>query len=159
MIIVMQRHDRLVADFEACSRELTGRALDAVTTDQRRGGPMEFLVEFTVAVPSGIPQVELERRSNDEAAAAGKLADDGHLVRLWLASAEPGKTRALGIYRADDRARLDGLLAALPLHDWMQIAVTPLQPHPNDPPRTTPHQVLQDGEPIAMSDCVKEGAR
>jgi muconolactone D-isomerase len=95
---------------------------------------MEFLVDFVVDVPSGTPESEVDRRSNDEAVAARKLADDGHLVRLWRARAEPGKTRALGIYRTDDQRQLDRLLNALPLYDWMQITVTPLEPHPNDPP-------------------------
>jgi muconolactone D-isomerase len=34
---------------------------------------------------------------------------------------------------ADSRTQLDGLLGALPLYEWMHIAVTPLEPHPNDP--------------------------
>jgi muconolactone delta-isomerase len=28
---------------------------------------------------------------------------------------------------------LDRLLRVLPLYDWMQVAVTPLETHPNDP--------------------------
>jgi muconolactone delta-isomerase len=28
---------------------------------------------------------------------------------------------------------MDGILQNLPLHDWMRAAVTPLEPHPNDP--------------------------
>ena len=34
----------------------------------------------------------------------------------------------LGLYRADSEAELDGLLGALPLADWMQVTVTPLEP-------------------------------
>jgi muconolactone D-isomerase len=30
-------------------------------------------------------------------------------------------------------SRLDGLLAALPLADWLRVTVTPLGSHPNDP--------------------------
>lgn len=65
--------------------------------------------------------------------------DRGHLVRLWKLPAAPGETKALGLYRADSEPQLDGLLAALPLYDWMQITVTPLEPHPNDP---APEEVL-----------------
>lgn len=32
-----------------------------------------------------------------------------------------------------NEAQLAGLVGALPLYDWMQIRVTPLAPHPNDP--------------------------
>jgi muconolactone delta-isomerase len=36
-------------------------------------------------------------------------------------------------YRAQSRSELDRLLRTLPLYDWMQMAVTPLETHPNDP--------------------------
>ena len=91
---------------------------------------MEFLVKFAVEVPDGTPDDKVEQRQSAEAAAAAKLADEGHLVRLWRSAADG---TALGLYRADDKAELDGLLAALPLADWLQITVTPLEPHPNDP--------------------------
>jgi hypothetical protein len=34
---------------------------------------------------------------------------------------------------ADSEAQLTDLLRALPLYDWMNITVTPLEPHPSDP--------------------------
>ena len=37
------------------------------------------------------------------------------------------------VYRADSEAQLADLLRALPLYDWMNITVTPLGAHPNDP--------------------------
>jgi muconolactone D-isomerase len=40
---------------------------------------------------------------------------------------------AIGPYRADSEAELDGLLAALPLADRLRVTVTPLEAHPNDP--------------------------
>jgi muconolactone delta-isomerase len=94
---------------------------------------MEFLVEFEVNVPDGTPDPEIENRENAEASAAAKLVDDGHLVRVWKRSVGPGKTKILGLYRADSESQLDRLLAALPLYEWMHIGVTPLEPHPNDP--------------------------
>ena len=93
---------------------------------------MEFLVEFEAEVPAGTPHAEVEQRQRAESAAAAKLADDGHLVRLWRRPLGDGAT-AIGLYRADSRAELDGLLAALPLADWLRVTVTPLEPHPNDP--------------------------
>jgi muconolactone delta-isomerase len=41
--------------------------------------------------------------------------------------------KVVGLYRAKSERELDGLLRALPLYEWMQVAVTPLEPHPNDP--------------------------
>jgi muconolactone D-isomerase len=94
---------------------------------------MEFLVEFEVNVPDGAPASEVEARNSAEASAAARLVDDGYLVRLWKPAAAPGETKAVGLYRADSEAQLAGLLGALPLSDWMDISVTPLEPHPNDP--------------------------
>ena len=45
----------------------------------------------------------------------------------------PGERKALGLCRAEGEEQLDGLLSALPLHAWMQVTVTPLEPHPSDP--------------------------
>ena len=68
--------------------------------------------------------------------AAGELIRDGHLIRLWKPPAATD-VAALGLYRADSREQLDALFAALPLADWMDIDVTPLEPHPNDPGQAT----------------------
>ena len=62
-----------------------------------------------------------------------KLSEDGHLVRLWGRPVVGDGTTAIGLYRADSEAELDGLLAALPLADWLCVMVTPLEAHPNDP--------------------------
>jgi muconolactone D-isomerase len=45
----------------------------------------------------------------------------------------PGERKALGLYSADTKEQLDGLLGALPLHEWMDVTVTPLVAHPSDP--------------------------
>ena len=94
---------------------------------------MEFLVEFEVEVPAGTPDAEVEQHQRAESAAAAKLAEDGHLVRLWRVSADGDGATAVGLYRAGSEAELDGLLAALPLADWLHVTVTPLAGHPNDP--------------------------
>ena len=44
---------------------------------------MEFLVKFDVHLPDGSPRTEVDERDSNEAAAAAKLADERHLVRLW----------------------------------------------------------------------------
>ena len=94
---------------------------------------MEFLVEFEVEVPADTPDAEVEQHQRAESAAAAKLAAAGHLVRLWRRPLAGDGTTAIGLYRADSEAELDGLLAALPLADWLRVTVTPLEAHPNDP--------------------------
>ena len=127
---------------------------------------MEFLVGFDVTIPEGTPESEVKDRSDAEAAAAARLAREGHLVRLWTRPVGPGERKAVGVYRAGTEQELDELLAALPLDDWLQTTVTPLEPHPNDPtrprpssfqlpdPRLTPVYRLEAtlGEPIELGD-------
>jgi muconolactone delta-isomerase len=91
---------------------------------------MEYLVEFALTVPDGTPPAEVAARRAAEARASADLASRGHLVRLWTA----GGT-ILGLYRAGSRTQLDDLLDALPLAGWMEVTVTPLESHPNDPSR------------------------
>jgi len=91
---------------------------------------MEFLVEFEVEVPAGTAGAEVEHHQRAESAAVAKLSEDGHLVRLWGRPVVGDGTTAIGLYRADSEAELDGLLAALPLADWLHVTVTPLEEHP-----------------------------
>ena len=101
--------------------------------EQQKEDSMEFLVEFKVEVPAGTPDAEVEQRERAESAAAARLVEDGHLVRLWRRPLLGDGTTAIGLYRADSQAELGGLLAALPLAGWLRVTVTPLQAHPNDP--------------------------
>ena len=94
---------------------------------------MDFLVEFEVKVPDGTPAREIEARNLAEASAAARLVDEGHLLRLWKPPAAPGQTKTLGLYFADSEAQLTDLFRALPLYEWMNITVTTLEAHPNDP--------------------------
>jgi muconolactone D-isomerase len=94
---------------------------------------MEFLVEFEVEVPAGTADTEVEWHQRAESAAAAKLAEEGHLVRLWRRPLVGDGTTAIGLYRASSQAQLEDLLAGLPLADWLRITVTPLESHPNDP--------------------------
>jgi muconolactone delta-isomerase len=90
----------------------------------------EFLVAFTVTVPVGTPGPEVEEAEAREAGRAGELAGQGYLARLW---ALPGEGRALGLWRAQDEAWIQVILASLPLDGWMTEETTPLSPHPSDP--------------------------
>ncbi len=127
---------------------------------------MEFLVGFDVRIPDGAPESEVTERVSAEAVAAAELARQGHLLRLWKPPTSPGESKAVGLYRADSEAELDGLLSALPLTGWMQVTVTPLERHPNDPTiprpnnfelpdaRLTPVYRLEAsvGEPVEVGD-------
>ena len=57
---------------------------------------MEFPGAFEVHVPEEAPANEVEVHNSAEAAAAARLVDEGHLVRLWKLPAAPGDTNALG---------------------------------------------------------------
>jgi muconolactone delta-isomerase len=94
---------------------------------------MDFLVEFEINVPKGTPDSVVTAREDAESAAATKLVDQGHLIRLWTRHVATGEGRPIGLYRAESEADMDGLLRALPLYEWMRVTVTPLEPHPNDP--------------------------
>jgi len=103
----------------------------------RPGGPersevmREFLVEITTTVPEGTAKDEVDRRRAAEAVRSRELAATGHLGRLWR---PVGERRSIGIWLADDEDQLhEKVLGTLPLAPWMTFAVTPLEPHPNDP--------------------------
>jgi muconolactone delta-isomerase len=107
---------------------------------------MEFLVEFEINVPDGADESEVKNREAAEAAAAAKLANEGHLVRVWKRPVADGEPEVLGLYRTDSQTQLDGLLSALPLYEWMEISVIPLEPHPNDSAAENGNGVSDGGE-------------
>jgi muconolactone delta-isomerase len=122
--------------FAAALKPLRGEIAAArVPVDARRAEEtIEFLVELEVDVPEGASASERNEREQAEATAAAELAHDGHLVRVWKLA--DGASKVLALYRASSRVELDELLRGLPLFDWMRVAVTTLQPHPNDPAAT-----------------------
>lgn len=92
---------------------------------------MEFLVEITTTVPEGTDPAEVDRRRAAEAVRARELAATGHLIRLWR---PVGELRSIGVWAAADEKRLHtDVLDTLPLHPWMSLVITALEPHPNDP--------------------------
>ena len=99
---------------------------------------MEYLVDFRVTVPAGAPPAEVREREAGETTRVAELAREGHALRVWrpLPVPEDGSTRVFGLYRADSDAQLREILDSLPLAPWMDMAVTPLQEHPNDPGRS-----------------------
>ncbi|MFF3905700.1 muconolactone Delta-isomerase family protein [Streptomyces sp. NPDC001848] len=94
---------------------------------------MEYLVTMTTRVPEGTPEEAVADIRAREAAHSRQLAGRGHLLRLWRPPLRPGEWRTLGLFAADDDARLEEVLASMPLRVWRTDQVTPLSPHPNDP--------------------------
>ena len=97
---------------------------------------MEFLVEFIITIPGDEPQPEIEQRMAGETTRVAELAAQGHAVRVWKPLPEDGRRRALGLYRAASGEELEAILDSLPLRPWMEISVTALAEHPNDPARS-----------------------
>ena len=111
---------------------------------------MEFLVGFEINVPEGAPEAEVTDRQHAEASAAARLAAEGRLVRVWKRPLASGETEVLGLYRADTESQLEGWLGALPLHEWMNVTVTALEPHPNDPAAVRPSSGLPESDGSAQ---------
>ena len=65
-----------------------------------------------------------------ESERAAALAETGHLARLWRV---PGQRANWGLWRAADATELHEVLTSLPLWPYMDIEVTALAKHPNDP--------------------------
>ena len=96
---------------------------------------MEYLVSMTTHVPDGTPEEAVQDIRAREAAHSRELAAQGYLLRLWRPPLQPGEWRTLGLFAAADGDRLEEVLASMPLRVWRTDEVTPLSPHPNDPPR------------------------
>jgi muconolactone delta-isomerase len=94
---------------------------------------VEFLTTFTVVIPDGAADEVVDDLTTREAQRAYQLAKQGKLVRLWTLPPEPGTSRALGLWRAQDLSELQAILTSLPLDPWMTTQTTPLTEHPNDP--------------------------
>jgi muconolactone delta-isomerase len=94
---------------------------------------MDYLVEFTITIPDDAPPAEVERRVGGETARVAELAAQEHVLRVWKPLPEDGRQRALGLYRAASDEELEAILESLPLRPWMEISVTALAQHPNDP--------------------------
>jgi muconolactone D-isomerase len=94
---------------------------------------MEYLVTMTTSVPDGTPEEAVDEIRTREAARSRELAAQGYLLRLWRPPLQPGEWRSLGLFAAEDRDQLEGVLASMPLRVWRTDEVVPLSPHPNDP--------------------------
>jgi muconolactone D-isomerase len=99
---------------------------------------MEYLTDMVTKVPEGTSSTKVDELRAAEAVRAAELTKAGHLVRLWRPPLGPGEWRSIGLFRASDETELREILASLPLHIWMQVTITHLNPHPNDPEYRAP---------------------
>jgi len=95
---------------------------------------LEYLVNMTTRVPDGTPEEAVQDIRAREAAHSRELAAQGHLLRLWRPPLQPGQWRTLGLFAAANGDHLEKVLTSMPLRVWRTDEVTPLSPHPNDPP-------------------------
>jgi muconolactone D-isomerase len=93
---------------------------------------MDFLVQIHVNLPPGTDPSRRDELIAAEAVRAKELAAAGAIFRLWRI---PGQWSNVGIWRASDATELHEALSSLPLYPWLQVDVTPLANHPNDPGR------------------------
>jgi muconolactone D-isomerase len=96
---------------------------------------MEYLIDFLITIPEDAPDAEVEERLTGEGERVAELAATGNAVRVWKPLPDDGRRRALGLYRAGSDDELREILDSLPLRPWMEIGVTALGEHPNDPAR------------------------
>ncbi|MFL6163491.1 MAG: muconolactone Delta-isomerase family protein [Jatrophihabitantaceae bacterium] len=101
----------------------------------RAAGATEFLTTFTVTIPDDADAAEVKDIQAREASRTRELAEQGHLVRLWMLPPTPDSWRALGLWRAEDGEHLAAILTSLPMDRWMTADTTRLTEHPNDPAR------------------------
>ena len=97
---------------------------------------MDYLIEFIITIPDDAPPAEIDQRLARETTRVAELAAQGHALRVWKPLPEDGRQRALGLYRAASDEQLEAILNSLPLRAWMEISVTALAEHPNDPARS-----------------------
>jgi len=96
---------------------------------------MDYLIDFLITVPDAAAPAEVQERMTGEGTRVAELAAQGHVLRVWRPLPDDGRRRALGLYRADSDAELEEIIDSLPLRPWMEISVTALAEHPNDPAR------------------------
>jgi muconolactone delta-isomerase len=98
-----------------------------------RAEGIEFFTTFTISVPAGTPNQDVEEADAREADRAQELARQGWLLRVW---GLPGEHRTLGLWRAGTADEMGTILTSLPLLPWAQVETVQLAPHPSDPGQT-----------------------
>jgi muconolactone D-isomerase len=110
--------------------EVSGAASVEEQFEQLGGSSSEFLVQMENRLPADFPPDRRAELVAAEAVRARELAEAGILVRLWRVT---GRRANVGIWRAPTCGTLHEALESLPLFPWLEIQVTPVSAHPNDP--------------------------
>ncbi|SFS79544.1 muconolactone Delta-isomerase family protein [Saccharopolyspora flava] len=90
---------------------------------------MEFLVRSENRLPPDTPEQRRAELRAAERARAMQLREQGVLKRLWRV---PGRNATVGLYEADDPARLHEALMSLPMAPWLDVTVEALATHPQE---------------------------
>lgn len=77
-----------------------------------------------------MPASEREQVLRAELERGRELVASGAIQHIWRV---PGGLRNVGIWEASDATELHGLIASLPLFNWLDVEVTPLAEHPLKP--------------------------
>lgn len=91
---------------------------------------MEFLLKITVTFPPDGDPEEKARRIAAEGVRARELAAEGIIKRVWRI---PGQWANYGIWEAPDATTIHDAVTSLPMWPYLEVEVTPLAAHPNDP--------------------------
>ena len=91
---------------------------------------MEFLLRIKVTFPPDGDPEEKARRIAAEGMRARELAAEGIIKRVWRI---PGQWANYGIWEAPDATIIHDAVTSLPMWPYLEVEVTPLAAHPNDP--------------------------
>jgi len=91
---------------------------------------MEFLLKIKVTFPPDGDPEEKARRIAAEGVRARELAAEGIIKRVWRI---PGQWANYGIWEAPDATTIHDAVTSLPMWPYLEVEVTPLAAHPNDP--------------------------
>lgn len=91
---------------------------------------MEFLLRIKVTFPPDGDPEEKARRIAAEGVRARELAAQGIIKRVWRI---PGQWANYGIWEAPDATTIHDAVISLPMWPYLEVEVTPLAAHPNDP--------------------------
>jgi len=91
---------------------------------------MEFLLHIKVTFPPDGDPEEKARRIAAEGIRARELAAQGVIKRVWRI---PGQWANYGIWEAPDATTIHNAVTSLPMWPYLEVEVTPLAAHPNDP--------------------------
>jgi muconolactone delta-isomerase len=94
----------------------------------------------TITNPRLVP-IQLDATDPDRVAAVSRASSTTYgwsstTPESRMPLPEDGRRRAVGLYRAASDKELEAILDSLPLRPWMEISVTALAEHPNDPARS-----------------------